>query len=103
MNRILLILSILLIPAVGQDFNATLRGTVQDASGGRISGATIEITSAEKGTTRKSITNTTGEYIAAQLPAQTYIITVSYPGFQTQVRKDYTLQVGQESRLNFIL
>jgi hypothetical protein len=103
MNRILLLLSTLLIPAFGQDFNATLRGTVQDGSGGRISGAAIEITSAEKGTTRTTITNATGEYIAAQLPAQTYVITVSYPGFQTQVRKDYTLQVGQESRLNFTL
>ena len=89
--------------SLSQDFNATLRGTVQDATGAIISGATVEITSAATGITRTTTSNERGEYIAAQLPAQTYVISAGYRGFQTQVRREYTLQVGQDSRLNFTL
>jgi len=107
MNKIkailIITLGVIVSTALGQDFNATLRGRVQDPSGGVIVGATIRITSTDKGITRTVTTNSNGEYIAAQLAAQTYSVSVSYSGFQTQVHDDYTLQVGQEARLNFTL
>jgi hypothetical protein len=89
--------------AVGQDINATLRGVVTDPSGAVISKATVLITNTEKGISRTLVTNASGEFVAAQLPPQTYSITVSATGFKTQVRNEYTLQTAQEARLNFKL
>jgi hypothetical protein len=102
-GRLLLLFSFALLPAYGQDFNATLRGSVYDNSGAVISGASIKIISTERGVARSVVTNATGEYVAAQLPAEPYAVTASAPGFQAQTRRGFILQVGQEARLNFTL
>jgi hypothetical protein len=95
--------SLLVAPLFGQSVNATLRGTVHDPSGAVVSGAVVTITNVEKGISRPETTNETGEYVAAQLPAQTYSITATAAGFRPQTHDNFVLQVGQEARLDFTL
>ena len=101
-HRLLILLLLSTAAAVGQD-NAALRGVVTDHTGAVIANATVEVTNTEKGISRTVPTNQHGEYEVPQLAAQIYSITVTAPGFKTDVRKGYSLQTAQESRLNFQL
>lgn len=87
----------------GQNVNATLRGTVRDASGAVLQSASIKITNLEKGVSRSVATNETGDYVVLQLPPQNYSVSASAPGFKTRVNENFVLQVGQEARLDFAL
>jgi hypothetical protein len=102
-RKMLILFSSLLVPAFGQDINATLRGTVHDSSGAVITGASVKITSNERGITRSVVTNGTGDYVMAELAPESYAVSAVAAGFQTQTRKDFVLQVGQEARLDFTL
>jgi hypothetical protein len=99
----LILFSSLLVPAFGQDINATLRGTVHDSSGAVIAGAAVKITSNERGISRSVVTNGSGDYVVAELAPESYAVSAVAAGFQSQTRKDFVLQVGQEARLDFTL
>ncbi|MGA8220929.1 MAG: carboxypeptidase regulatory-like domain-containing protein [Candidatus Acidiferrales bacterium] len=59
-----------------------ISGTVQDKSGGVITGAKVEVDSdATREKMRELITNSSGQFIATLLPAGIYTIQVSAPGF----------------------
>jgi Carboxypeptidase regulatory-like domain len=108
MSRLKLFVSVfvvfeLLSTLPAQTVNATLRGTVKDASGAVIPGAAVKITNVEKGISRSLTTDASGDYVAPQLPAQTYSITAGANGFRTETHDDFVLQVGQEARLDFTL
>ena len=102
-RKMLILFSSLLAPAFGQDINATLRGTVHDSSGAVIAGAAVKITSNERGISRSIATNGAGDYVVAELAPESYSVSAAAAGFQTQTRKDFVLQVGQEARLDFTL
>jgi len=82
---------------------ATVRGTVTDPSGAVVPGAVITVKSAEKGWTRTTRTNESGDYVVTQLPPETYSITVQAPGFRTEERRGIILQVEQDARVSFAL
>src|SRR5205823_462814 len=56
-----------------------------------------------KGIERTVVTNESGNYVITQLPAQTYSIAISAPGFQSQTHEKFVLQVSQEARLDVTL
>ncbi|HXF05129.1 MAG TPA: carboxypeptidase-like regulatory domain-containing protein, partial [Blastocatellia bacterium] len=86
-----------------QSFTATIRGTIRDESGAVVPGANITIQNMNKGWTRTTTTDSQGDYVITQLPADTYAITVQLTGFKTEVREGIVLQVGQEARIDFTL
>jgi hypothetical protein len=90
-------------PVFAQSVNATLRGTVHDASGASIPGAVIVVTNTEKGEKRTTTTNSNGDFTVTQLPAQEYSISVSAPNFRTVVNDHFVLQVSQEARFDPVL
>ena len=68
---------------------ASVAGTVRDASGAVLPGVTVEVSSPvliEK--IRSAITDGTGQYRITELPPGTYTITFSLPGFATVQRPD---------------
>ncbi len=110
MKRVLLtsiLLTVCCWPAAesarAQGFTATIRGTVTDAAGAVVPGATITVQNADKGWTRTTTTNESGDYVVTQLPVDTYTITAQMTGFKTEVRQGIVLQVGQEARIDFSL
>ncbi len=89
--------------AFAQTTNATLGGTVADATRALIPGVTITATNTQTGIVNTVVTNETGAYQFASLQTGTYKVTAELPGFQTQMYNDVTLGVAQQVRLNFAL
>jgi hypothetical protein len=93
----------------GQAVNATLLGTVTDASGAAAANVRLTITETNTGITRTSQTNESGNYVVPDLPPGTYTVTAELPGFKrasrpaidvvvnTSLRVDLELQPGNVS------
>ena len=88
------------IPSVqGQTLASTaaFSGSVSDSSGARVANANVNLSSAEKGITRASKTDTEGNFSFALLPAGSYTLTVQTSGFKTFKQEGITLEVGQSA------
>ena len=90
-------------PAFAQTSNATVGGTVSDATGALIPGVTITATNVATGIVNTVISNEAGAYQFASLQTGTYTINAELPGFQTQAFNNVTLGISQQVRLNFTL
>src|SRR5437870_6449068 len=86
-----------------QTTNATLGGTVSDATRALIPGVTVTATNTQTGIVSTVVTNETGAYNFPSLQTGTYKASAELPGFQTQTYNDVTLGVSQQVRLNFTL
>src|SRR5467141_3730895 len=86
-----------------QTSNATLGGTVSDATGALIPGVAITATNTGTGIVTNVLTNESGAYQFASLQTGTYTVSAALPGFQTQTRSGVQLGVSQQVRLNFTL
>ena len=94
-SAVLLILSICFsIPTDAQVTGATLSGTITDSSDKFVPKAQISITNVATGITTTVTTNSDGFFIAANLLAGEYEVTVSTTGFATETRKGISLTVG---------
>ena len=98
------LLSLLLsIQAFGQSTNATVSGTVQDASGALVPGVTVTATNNDTGVVTTVITNEAGAYNFASLLPGVYKVSAALPGFQTRTFTDVKLGNAERLRLNFTL
>jgi hypothetical protein len=86
-----------------QSTNATVGGTVQDATGAFIPGVMITATNTATGIVTTVISNEAGAYQFASLQPGTYDIKAELPGFQTEIAKTFQLGGAQQARLNFTL
>jgi hypothetical protein len=100
----LLALSVFLTcPSYGQVAGATVSGTVVDASGATIPQAQLSIKNLSTGIVTAVTVNSDGFYTAPNLPAGSYEMSASAPGFATEVQSGITLTVGARQLLNFTL
>jgi len=99
-----LLLSLVLSPnAFSQSVNATVGGTVQDATGSVITGVSIVATNTGNGVVTTVLTNEAGAYQFASLQPGIYDIRADLAGFQPAVAKRFQLGGAQQARLNFTL
>src|SRR2546425_10422220 len=98
-----LLWSVLVANTFAQTTNATLGGTVSDATRALIPGVTITATNTQTGIVTTVVTNETGAYQFASLQTGIYKVTAELPGFQTQTYNQVALGVAQQVRLNFTL
>jgi hypothetical protein len=87
----------------GQSTNATVSGTVQDASGAVLPGVEVTATNNGTGVVTNVLSNESGAYSFASLPPGTYTVGASLPGFQTRSYTDVQLGNAAALRLNFAL
>src|SRR6185295_6736291 len=80
-----------------------ITGTVTDASGAVVSGATVTLTNPATNTRRTIQTNSAGVYNLPSLTPGVYNLRVEMSGFTSQARNDIELQVGQVARIDFPL
>jgi len=73
--------------AAAQDPRGTITGTIRDATGGVIPGATITITNVAMGTTVTAITNEVGFFQVPYLLAGIYQVTAELSGFKKAARE----------------
>ncbi|HEV2297859.1 MAG TPA: carboxypeptidase regulatory-like domain-containing protein [Candidatus Acidoferrales bacterium] len=86
-----------------QTDRATLEGTVKDATGAVVPGATVKITQAATGESQERSSNRRGYYLFPGLAIGAYAVTVSKPGFDTKAVDDIVLQVGETHTLDIPL
>src|SRR5437667_12275767 len=90
------------INGFAQVINATLSGTVSDASGALIPGVEITATQTGTGVVSMVVTNEAGTYRFGSLQPVPYQVKASLPGFQSQTFQ-LTLGTSQQIRQNFSL
>ena len=105
----LVMLVLLPVTARGQSSTASIRGTVQDSSGGVLPGATVTVTNIGTKGTQSAVTDERGQFLFAALFAGSYDLKVELSGFKSYERKavmlspsdtrgiDVRLEVGQQS------
>src|SRR5689334_3020467 len=78
----------------------TLAGLVTDKSGAVVPGADVKIVNKETGLNRETKTNGAGQYRFDLLPAGTYEIRVTMPGFASAIVGNVGLAVSQTTTID---
>jgi hypothetical protein len=116
----LLLLGLLLITVLSHETHAqavygSVSGTVTDAQGALVPGATVTITSIDRNTSDTATTNDSGLYVKDRLLPGTYKVTVEKSGYKkgeipavvvnvdTQAKTDVVLEAGQVSETVTVL
>ncbi len=97
---VLLMSSIL---ASAQDTRGNIAGTVTDAQGGVIPGATVVVSNTGTGTSVRLSTNSSGYYEAPLLLPGIYSVSVENTGFKRFIRSGLTLALGERLQINLQL
>ena len=102
--KIALGLLVLLIAGVchGQT-TAVVTGTVKDASGAVMPGASVTATNISTGIISKTTTNRDGLYRIDNLVVGTYIVEASKPGFKNVLQENIELNVEDVAEFNFVM
>src|SRR5688572_25867590 len=94
---------LLSINVLAQTINASLGGTVSDASGAFIPGVEVTARNVGTGIVNSTLTNETGTYQFPSLQPGTYQVTAQLAGFQAASYNNVALGGAQQVRLNFTL
>ncbi|HWB17870.1 MAG TPA: carboxypeptidase-like regulatory domain-containing protein [Vicinamibacterales bacterium] len=85
-------------PVNAQITTGSVVGTITDAQGGALPGASVTLVSATKGTKSPVVvTNETGDFVVPNTPADTYTIEVVMSGFKTLNRSGITVNAGSRT------
>src|SRR5216684_8679439 len=90
----------LVFVAFAQSDRGTINGTVSDPAGAVIAAAAIEARNTATGALYPTASSATGNYTIAQLPAGTYELDVTVPGFKKFVRTGLTVEVAGTLRID---
>ncbi len=94
----------LLVPTIAYaQAGANLTGSVKDASGGFIPGATVTVRNTATGAVRTTVSADDGLYRVTNLPRGTYGVSAELSGFRAVTQSDVLLTVGETVRLDFTL
>src|SRR5579875_715774 len=88
------------VALLAQGDRGTITGTISDPAGAVVANAAVQATHIETGTVYPSESTNTGNYTISQLPAGTYEVTVTAPGFKKFVRSGITVQVAATLRID---
>jgi hypothetical protein len=89
--------------AQSQATTGLIEGTVSDASGARLPGATVTLLNTGTNATRDLVTDSDGRFRGLLLPLGTYRLTVVLTGFSTYTQEGIELVVGQTANIPIVL
>src|SRR5258706_3462724 len=103
-----LVLSVISIALISSAFAQTsstgaIAGSVNDPSSAAIVGADITVQSAVTNITRKTSTDTSGNYTISLLPPGTYSVTIAAKGFKTESISSVVVNVTETATLKTTL
>jgi hypothetical protein len=106
-SRFASLVVVLMTLAVGssfaQLFPGRITGTVRDAQGAVIPGATVKLSNPTTGLERTVTTDDTGNFNFAELAIGTFRLTITKQGFGTSVVTDITTSQGVVNTINPVL
>jgi len=85
------------VPSFGQVLKGSISGTVTDPQGAVVSGAQVKATQLETATVLTSTSDNSGSFHFNLIPAGTYKIEVSAPGFKTAIQNNVLVSAGRDS------
>ena len=96
------IAAVMACPARSQDATTgSISGTITDATGAAIQGATVKLINADRSQTVRTVkTNNSGFYTATNLPLGTYTVEVTDQGFRTEDVRGLVLHVSDALTVN---
>src|SRR5438309_673048 len=97
------ILIVLTFCVAGWAQTGSITGTVKDPSGAAVQGATVVVTSPDRGINREMQTNSSGDYNQSGLTPGVYDIVVTAPGFKKYQAKAVKLDVAEKARVDVTL
>jgi hypothetical protein len=87
--------ALVVVPAQAQVTSGTVSGTVKDAQGGVIPGATVTLISEARGTqSTPVVTSASGDFVFANVAADTYTVEIAMPSFKTLKRAGIAISPG---------
>ncbi len=87
---------VLALPVLAQQTTTgSIEGTVLDANGAALPGASVEVKNTATNFTRTLTTDEDGRFVALSLPPGKYTVTVTQQGFATNVVENVELTVGR--------
>jgi len=90
-------------PLLAQVDAGSILGTITDASGAVIGGATVTLTNEGTSATLSTTAETDGSYKFTPVRIGTYSLTATYAGFQTTTQRNIMVNVGSNVVINFTL
>lgn len=93
------VLALLVVPVQAQ-FTSGIEGIIRDPSGGVVPGASVTVTNVDTRISREVVTSDAGFYRVTSLPAGTFQVSVSLPGFKTTTVTNIQLEVNQSKTVN---
>ena len=91
------------LQANAQQTLGSLNGTVVDATGAAVTGATVKVTDAAINVTATTTTQKTGSFQIFNLPIGTYTVSVGHDGFDTTQISGIAVQESQAKTINVTL
>jgi Carboxypeptidase regulatory-like domain len=100
----LTMLVVMAASAAAQGVTGNVSGTVKDAQGGVIPGATVTLISEARGTKPNVVvTNASGDFVIPNVSADTYTIQIDMPSFRTLKRTGLAVSPGARIELGTIV
>jgi hypothetical protein len=96
-SLLLLTAFLLLSNSANAQFRAGIQGTITDASGAPVPGATVVVTSQETGVAQETVSGDAGFFRISSLPPGRYRVTVTLPGFK-EARAENVVVDAEEIR-----
>src|SRR5580698_4945377 len=88
---------------IAQVTTGSILGTVRDASGAVVPGASVTVTDTGKGTTSVKQTDTEGNYSVPYLLPGSYNISVEMKGFKRSLQNNIVVDIDQKAQVDFTL
>jgi hypothetical protein len=92
----IILFSLLTLSTNAQTVDTVILGTVADASGAVVPGATVTVLSSATGVAKAAATNAQGEFEVRYLTPGTYDVSVRANGFSSQTQKGIVVQISQQ-------
>nr|WP_158794921.1 TonB-dependent receptor [Granulicella sp. L60] len=98
---LLFILTLLWGPSLfGQGITGSITGTVTDASGASVAGATVMVRQIDTNAIHTVVSSDVGSYTVPQLPPGGYSVRVDKPGFEAFQKDNFTLAIDQVAKID---
>lgn len=84
----------------GQSFTGSVNGTVSDASGSAVVGASVVVTDRDRGTSFRGVADNSGRFVVTALPPGNYVLTVEAPGFKKFASGAFSVAVQEQRTIS---